>query len=60
MNHLVWAQLIFTVLGAVLFTGLYLIFFRRRQVATSTSRGRPATRSPSCLRRPETAAIRFP
>jgi hypothetical protein len=37
MNHLVWAQLIFTIVGAVLFTGLYFIFFRRRTVTASAS-----------------------
>ena len=37
MNHLVWAQLIFTIAGAALFTGLYLIFFRHKPVQTSAS-----------------------
>jgi len=33
MHHLVWAQLILTIAGAALFTGLYLILFRHRSAA---------------------------
>jgi hypothetical protein len=37
MHRLVMTQLISTILGAALFTGLYLIFFRHRPVQTSAS-----------------------
>jgi len=37
MSHLVWAQLILTIAGAALFSGLYLIFFRRKRLEASPS-----------------------
>jgi hypothetical protein len=36
MSHLVYSQLIVTIAGAVLFIGLYLIFFRRKQPPVSS------------------------
>jgi LPXTG-motif cell wall-anchored protein len=37
MSHLVWAQVILTVSGAALFTGLYLIFFRRKRAEETSA-----------------------
>ena len=37
MHRLVMTQLISTILGAMLFTGLYLIFFRRKRTEPAPS-----------------------
>jgi uncharacterized membrane protein required for colicin V production len=36
MNHLVWAQLVLTIAGALVFCGLYLIFRPRKRVPVSS------------------------
>lgn len=37
MNHLVLAQLVLTVVGMILFVGVYLGFFRRRKVTVTST-----------------------